>query len=243
MSDTSAKQDIDKTNIPTHIGIIMDGNGRWALRRGKQRTDGHLEGLKAAKKIVNAAYDLRIKYLSLYAFSTENWNRDIKEVAFLMFLIRQYLKREFAYYKKKGIKVVFTGEKNRLPKDVLKIIQKVVSDTRSFQNLTLNLAINYGGRNEIIRAVNRMLDKRENPCLQAIREEDVRNHLDHPEIPDPDLIIRTGGEHRISNFFLWEGAYSELYFCEKLWPDWKEEDLIRAVSDYQNRERRFGGTT
>ncbi len=224
--------------LPCHIAIIMDGNGRWAQQRGKHRHQGHLEGLKAAKRVVGAASEVGIKYLTLYTFSTENWKRAESEISYLMFLVKSHLKKEYNFYRKNKIRVVHSGDLRRLPEDVIKEIRKVADDTSGFDGLTLNLAINYGGRDEIIRALNKLLS--EKTASLSISEEDVRKHLDHPELPDPDLIIRTGGEYRLSNFLLWELAYSELYFSSKLWPDWAGDDLIEAIKEFQRRERRFG---
>lgn len=224
--------------LPIHVGIIMDGNGRWAAQRRKHRSKGHLEGLKAAKRVVKAASEAGIMYLTLYVFSTENWKRAEKEVSYLMRLIKTHLKKEYDFYRENHIRVVHSGDLQRLPQDVIKEIFRVTADTAHFDGLTLNLAINYGGRDEILRAVNRMLENRFVPS--PVAEDDIKHHLDRPEIPDPDLIIRTGGEYRISNFLLWQLAYSELYFSSKLWPDWEGSDLVQAVNEYQQRERKFG---
>ncbi len=232
--------EIDLKKAPTHVGIIMDGNGRWALKRGKSRTEGHLEGVKTAKKIVKRAAELGIKYLSLYTFSTENWKRAQEEVSFLMSLIKRYLKKEYDFYRENKIRVVHSGRLEDLPSDIVAEIERVIKDTADFNGLTVNLAINYGGRDEIVRAIRRIVESSEESSM-AIEESTIKRFLDHPEIPDPDLIIRTGGELRLSNFLLWESAYSELYFSEKLWPEWNGRDLDMAIADYQGRERRFGG--
>jgi undecaprenyl diphosphate synthase len=218
----------------------MDGNGRWATGRGLARTQGHLEGLAAAKRIVKAASDLGIKYLTLYAFSTENWKRTSDEVSFIMGLVKQYLRAELDFSKKNRIRTRFTGDMSGLPPDIQKEIKDSMSDTSDFEGLQVILAINYGGRDEIIRAINKFANNRANNDI--ISEEDIRANLDNPDIPDPDLIIRSAGEYRTSNFLLWEGAYSELYFSGKLWPDWQKEDLEEAIKDFESRERRFGGT-
>ena len=223
--------------LPRHVGIIMDGNGRWAQRQGKARTRGHLEGVKAAKRIVRAALKAGIRYITLYTFSTENWRRAGKEVSYLMFLIKNHLRREFKFYQDNEIRVVSSGKVNRLPKDVEQELERVTRKTAHFDRMTLNLAIDYGGRDEILRAVNRTLEEGKSG---DISEEDIRSHLDHPEIPDPDLIIRTGEECRISNFLIWQMAYSELYFSSKMWPDWDETDLAEALRSYGCRERRYG---
>ncbi len=223
--------------LPQHVGIIMDGNGRWAQHQGKARTRGHLEGVKAAKRIVRAALKAGIRYITLYTFSTENWKRTSKEVSYLMFLIKNHLRREFKFYQDNEIRVVSSGNTSRLPKNVIQELERVTRKTAHFNRMTLNLAIDYGGRDEILRAVNRALEEGKN---HDISEEDIRSHLDHPEIPNPDLIIRTGEECRISNFLIWQIAYSELYFSSKMWPDWDEADLAEALRSYGCRERRYG---
>jgi len=225
--------------LPTHVGIIMDGNGRWAQKKNLSRSKGHLEGLSAAKRIVKAASDINLQYLSLYTFSTENWKRAEKEVKYLMFLIKSYLIQEYKFYKKNQIRVFHSGDLKQLPSDVIKTIQLVTDKTKNFSGLKLNLAINYGGRNEIARSVDRWLKK--STHSDTITENDITDNLDRPEFPEVDLIIRTGGDKRISNFLLWESAYAELYFSDKLWPDWQEADLLNALTDYQQRQRRFGG--
>jgi undecaprenyl diphosphate synthase len=222
--------------VPAHIGIIMDGNGRWAKSHGLPRTEGHREGLKTAKRIVQAAEALGIKYLSLYAFSTENWKRTTEEVGFLMGLIKQHLSAELDFYRANRIRVLHSGDAEGLPDDIVAEIRKVVADTASFDKMTVNLAINYGGRNEIVRAARRLAASGTTPS-----EETLRSAMDHPELPDPDLIIRTSDEMRFSNFLLWESAYAELWFSAKLWPDFGPEDLAEAVAAYKGRERRFGG--
>jgi undecaprenyl diphosphate synthase len=228
--------------VPVHAGIIMDGNGRWAQRRGLVRTQGHLEGLKAAKRITKAASDLGIKYLTLYAFSTENWKRTSQEVGFIMGLIKQYLKSEFDFSRRNQIRVRYTGDFEGLPADIQKEIADTIAQTADYNGMQVVLAINYGGRDEIIRAFRKLAVARssENPFAD-LTENDITGFLDNPDIPDPDLIIRSAGEYRTSNFLLWQGAYSELYVSQKLWPDWDKEDLEAAVADFNGRERRFGG--
>jgi len=224
---------------PEHIAIIMDGNGRWAQNIGKPRSYGHQEGLKTAKRITLAAAKTGIRYLSLYVFSTENWKRAESEVSFLMQLLKHHLKKEYDFYRENQIRVLHSGDLEKLPADVRKEIRDVTESTSSFTGLSVNLAINYGGRDEIIRAFNRWKnDNTENTGVFS--ENNLKKYLDQPDIPDPDLIIRTAGEMRLSNFLLWEGAYSELFFSTKYWPDWNEEDLLAAVDSYCNRERKFG---
>lgn len=224
--------------LPSHIGIIMDGNGRWAQARGLPRTEGHREGLETAKRIVKAARELGIKVVSLYTFSTENWKRASDEVGFLMGLIKRHLAAELDFYRANGVKIVHSGDPEGLSPEVLGEIRRAERDTAEFSSIVVNLAINYGGRDEILRAFRR--------CLQAgkpegLEEGSFASFLDHPELPDPDLIIRTAGEQRLSNFLTWESAYSEYWFSPKFWPDFTGEDLAGAVSDYCGRERRFGG--
>ena len=226
--------------IPVHIGIIMDGNGRWAVKRGLIRTQGHLEGLKTAKKIVKAARDIGIKYLTLYAFSTENWKRASEEVSFIMSLVKQYLKAEFDFSKANKIRTRFAGDLAGLPLDIQKELIESIEDTKDFDGMQVILAINYGGRNEIARAFRRFAAGGSMENALNISEKDVAANLDNPDIPDPDLIIRTAGEYRTSNFLLWQSAYSEIFISDKLWPDWEKKDLEEAIEDYQKRERRFG---
>ncbi len=226
---------------PVHVGIIMDGNGRWAKQRGLVRTQGHLEGLAAAKRIVKAASEMGIKYLTLYAFSTENWKRAADEVGFIMSLIKQYLRAEFDFSKKNKIRVRHAGDITGLPKDIQKEITDTIRDTADFDGLQVVLAINYGGRDEIKRAIGKLFAAGKD--MAALREEDISAYLDNPDIPDPDLIIRSAGEYRTSNFLLWEGAYSEIYISKKFWPDWEKEDLEAAIDDFLGRDRRFGSVS
>jgi len=237
--------------IPRHVGIIMDGNGRWAKQRSLVRTQGHLEGLKAAKRIVKAASDMGIQYLTLYAFSTENWKRTADEVGFIMGLVKQYLRNEIAFYRENHIRIRHAGDTEGLPADIAQELANAALDTGGFDGMQVILAINYGGRDEIVRAVRRLASRRlaakrqdaEGQATAAVTERDIAACLDNPDVPDPDLIIRSAGEYRTSNFLLWESAYAELYVSAKLWPDWTGEDLATAVDEYRNRDRRFGGIT
>ena len=238
MSDSDT---IDPANLPIHIGIIMDGNGRWASRRNLIRTQGHLEGLKAAKRVVQGASDLGIRFVTLYTFSTENWKRTADEVGFLMGLVKQYLAAELSFYVQNKIRIRFTGDSAGLPKDIVKEIESVCAATSSFSGLTVILAMNYGGRDEIVRAVRSIV--RDEKKEEDITEATLGQYLDNPDIPYPDLIIRTAAERRTSNFLLWEAAYAEYYFSEKYWPDWDQAELAEAVVDYQKRSRRFGGVS
>jgi undecaprenyl diphosphate synthase len=216
----------------------MDGNGRWAQKRGLPRTQGHLEGLKAGKQIVRAATEMGIDFLTLYVFSTENWKRAEEEVGFVMGLVRQYLKSEFNFCRENNIRVRHAGDPSKLPPDVARDIADVVRDTTEFSGMQVVMALNYGGRDEIIRAVNKALAA---DAAAPLDERRVAANLDNPDIPDPDLIIRTADEFRTSNFLLWEAAYSEYYISPKLWPDFTPDDLAEALSVFKSRERKFGG--
>jgi undecaprenyl diphosphate synthase len=224
----------------------MDGNGRWAKQRGLIRTQGHLEGLKAAKRIVKAASDMGIKYLTLYAFSTENWKRTADEVGFIMGLVKQHLRDEMNFYRQNGIRIRHAGDAAGLPPDIAAEIAAAAADTQDFGGLQVILALNYGGRDELVRAVKRLAAKGlaiNGADMAALSEKDITACLDNPDVPDPDLIIRSAGEYRTSNFLLWEAAYAELYVSQKLWPDWTGEDLAAALNEYRGRDRRFGGIT
>ena len=218
----------------------MDGNGRWAIDKGMDRLLGHKEGAKSAKKIIEVCSDLKIKYLTLYAFSTENWNRPQYEVDSLMSLLSSMLENEIKELERNNIVFSVVGRIEDLPGDVQKIISNAIDKTKNNTGLTLSLALSYGGRQEIIDAMNKivMSGKKE-----IIDEEIVKNHLYCPGIPDPDLIIRTAGEYRLSNFLLWQSAYAEIYISKKNWPDFKKEDLIDALQDFNERNRTFGKLT
>lgn len=228
----------DISSLPRHVGIIMDGNGRWAKNRGLKRSAGHKEGLNSAKRIVKKVSSLGIPYLSLYVFSTENWKRTEDEISFLMQLIRSYLRKEFQFYLENQIRVKHSGDLERLPKDVQVEINDICNRTSAFTGLTVNLLINYGGKNEIMRAVERLISA---GFPENLSEEDLDKHLDHPEIPPLDLVIRSAGEQRLSNFMVWQAAYAEYIFLKELWPDFTEETLISALDEYSKRKRKFGG--
>jgi undecaprenyl diphosphate synthase len=221
----------------------MDGNGRWAQQRGLMRTQGHLEGLQAAKRIVKAASDMGVQYLTLYAFSTENWKRAAEETGFIMGLVKQYLRGEMNFYRQNHIRIRHAGDAAGLPPEIAAEIAAAVADTRKFSGMQVILALNYGGRDEVARAVRRIAAQRhgEGQNMAAVTENDIAAYLDNPDVPDPDLIIRSAGEYRLSNFLLWEGAYAELYVSAKFWPDWTGDDLAEALAAYRNRDRRFGG--
>lgn len=228
---------IDKNNIPQHIGIIMDGNGRWATNKKLPRTKGHKEGLETAKKIIKCARKIGVKYITLYTFSTENWKRTQEEVGFLMGLITTHLRNEFEFYKENGVRLLHIGDKSGLPKDVQKELELAIDDCKHFDDITAILAINYGGRDEILRAAKKFATS--GNFIDAT-EKDFAKFLDTSTLPDVDLLIRTGSEMRTSNFLPWQAAYAELYFDDKLWPDYNEEDFLKAIDSFQKRNRRFG---
>ncbi|MEI8094930.1 MAG: polyprenyl diphosphate synthase [Spirochaetales bacterium] len=224
-------------STPQHVGIIMDGNGRWATRQGKDRSQGHLEGLKAARRVTRAAAETGIRYLTLYVFSTENHGRPVREVEFLMGLIGKHLEAEMEFYHELDLRVVASGDLEALPANVQKSLRRVESATREHGGMTVNLALNHGGRDEIARAVRRWMARRPG---EVPNEADLASALDHPEVPDLDLVIRTSGEQRLSNFQLWRAAYAEFSFSETLWPDWTGTDLNEALAEFARRKRNFG---
>ncbi|MBR5867264.1 MAG: di-trans,poly-cis-decaprenylcistransferase, partial [Spirochaetaceae bacterium] len=212
-----------------------DGNGRWAQKRGLPRTSGHKEGLETAKKIVSTAVEIGIKYITLYTFSTENWKRTQEEVGFLMGLITKHLSAEYEFYKKNGIKIQHIGNIDGLPQEVKSEMKKAEQETKDFTKMTVVLAINYGGRDELVRAFNKI----KNNNLD-ITEENISKSMDVDNLPDVDLVIRTGGEKRLSNFLLWHSAYAEFVFNDTLWPDYSADKFIEDIKDFQSRSRRFG---
>lgn len=232
-------EDIKAGSVPAHVAIIMDGNGRWARQKGLPRTSGHKEGLSAAKRIVAAAASIGVKYVTLYTFSTENWKRAQEEVGYLMNLIKSHLRAEFQFYKDNGIRIKHIGNLSGLPEDVQREIINAQNDTAHFSGTTCILAINYGSRDEITRCIKNIAEK--NIKSEDINEETVKKYLDTGDIPDVDLMIRTGGEKRLSNFLLWQCAYSEFIFSDTLWPDYGEEEFFEDISLFQKRNRRFGG--
>ncbi len=224
--------------VPTHLGIIMDGNGRWAQKRALPRTAGHLEGLKALKRVIKEASVLGIGFVTFYVFSTENWKRSKQEVSYLMHVLVAKLHGELSFYNKHGIRVLVCGDLEGLPQEVQEVIESTVNATKDNTSVTCILAINYGGQNEICRAANRCLA--EDP-KKILTEDDIRSHLDLPDVPPVDMIVRSANERRLSNFLLWDSAYAELGFYEKFWPDWKAEDVQQICKDYAQRVRKFGG--
>ncbi|NQY28125.1 MAG: isoprenyl transferase [Flavobacteriaceae bacterium] len=236
---------IDTDNVPKHVAIIMDGNGRWAKKRGLLRIFGHERGAKAVRETIEAAGESGISHLTLYAFSTENWNRPKNEVDKLMNLLVSSLKKEFKTLHKNEIKLCAIGNLEELPPKAYKELSEVIEKTKNNKKLVLTLALSYGSRNEIVKAVKEIAEKVKNNIISVENIDDsiINEHLYTRNLPDVDLLIRTSGEQRISNFLLWQIAYAELYFTDVLWPDFKKEDLYRAILNYQNRERRFGKTS
>ncbi len=228
------------SNTLKHIGIIMDGNGRWAAKRKLPRSAGHRQGITTAKKIIKEAIRLNIPWLTLYVFSTENWKRTQEEVGFLMKLIITHMINEASFYKENRIRVRHTGNLKGLPDNVQFEINKSIQNTIDNDAITVNLAINYGGRDEIIRSINNWKKDTDN-SNQNLTEDILKLYLDNADMPDPDLIIRSAGDQRSSNFLLWESAYSEYFFSDKLWPDFTEQDLRNTIANYENRSRKFGG--
>jgi undecaprenyl diphosphate synthase len=236
--------DLDPKRLPQHVAIIMDGNGRWATRRGLPRVEGHRRGKDAVRAVVETARRLGIPYLSLYAFSSENWNRPREEVNVLMGLLRRYLATELRRMMRNQIRLVAIGNLKRLPASVQDALRRNVEATRGNTGLTVVLAVSYGGREEIAGAMREMAREVRRGHLdpEDIREDTVSQHLSTAGIPDPDLLIRTSGEMRLSNFLLWQIAYAEILTTPTLWPDFGEAEFIAALSHYQRRERRFGRT-
>ncbi len=238
------KQELN-TNIPAHVAIIMDGNGRWAKQKGFFRAVGHENGTKAVKEAVEGAAEIGVKFLTLYAFSTENWNRPKLEVDTLMKLLVNSLRKEIDTLQKNNIKLNAIGNLDALPNKARKELLEVIEKTKDNTHMTLSLALSYGSREELIKTIQEISNKVKNNVLSPhlINEAVINKHLYTKNLPDVDLLIRTSGEQRISNFLLWQIAYAELYFTEILWPDFKRTNLFEAILDYQKRERRFGKTS
>ena len=234
-------EEIDVTNLPKHIAITMDGNGRWAKSKGKLRIFGHKNGVKAVRDTVEGATEIGIKYLTLYAFSNENWNRPEKEVNALMTLLVSAINKETKTLMDNNIRLSSIGDINKLPSKAQKELQEAITKTKDNTRMTLILALSYSGRGEIINAVQNIIKDGKEP--EEINEDTFQQYLTTKSVPDPELLIRTSGEYRISNFLLWQIAYSELYFTDTLWPDFRRADLYKAILNYQSRERRFGKTT
>lgn len=228
--------------MPNHVAIIMDGNGRWAQKRGLKRTKGHQKGAEVLKKISEYVYDKKIKVLSVFAFSTENWKRDKEEVDYLMDLFLKAFKDNFDAVKKKGVKVVFSGLKDKLSDKVVKAMEKMSEETKNNNNGVFNICLNYGGQDEIVNASKKISEDvlNGNLSIDDINKDSFGKYLFN-DLPPIDLLIRTSGEYRISNFMLWQMAYAELYFTDVLWPDFDEKQMDKAIEVFNNRDRRFGG--
>jgi undecaprenyl diphosphate synthase len=226
-------------NIPAHVAVIMDGNGRWAKKRGLPRSAGHQAGADAVERLVDVSVELGIRYISIYAFSTENWSRPKAEINSLWKILDAFFKAKLPVLHEKGVRIVHSGSRSKLPSKVLSIIENAEHITEKNRKITLNLCLNYGGRQEIVDSVNEwMKGRKKNELISADK---IRKHLYQPGIPDADLVIRTSGESRISNFLLWQIAYSEFVFMDVLWPDFGAEHAKQAIAEYQKRTRRFGG--
>jgi undecaprenyl diphosphate synthase len=234
-----------KNDMPKHLAIIMDGNGRWAEKKGKNRIHGHSHGVKAVQRVVEEAVQLKIEYLTLYAFSTENWGRPQEEIGLLMQLLVSTLKSEFEKLLKNRIKLNVIGNIHQLPKIVQRELQYVMEQTKDNREMTLTLALSYGGREELANVLKQLVVKVKNNIIspEKIDQSIINEHLYTQNLPDVDLLIRTSGEKRISNFLLWQIAYAELYFSKVLWPDFTKKHLHKALNNYQKRERRFGKTS
>lgn len=231
---------IDPARIPVHVAAVMDGNGRWAQRRGLKRTDGHAAGEEALMDAVEGALDLGVRWLTVYAFSTENWRRPRDEVRFLMGFNESLLVRRRDELNDKGVRIRFIGRRDwRVPKRLMRRMDESVALTAANRTLTLTIAFNYGGRAELVDAVKRLVA--DGVPADKVDEKAIARRLYDPDMPDPDLLVRTSGEYRLSNFLMWEAAYSELVFTDVLWPDFRREHLFDAVREYQERDRRFGG--
>jgi undecaprenyl diphosphate synthase len=238
-------EEIDKEKLPRHVAIIMDGNGRWAKKQSLSRISGHIKGVKAVREVVTACRELGIKVLTLYAFSIENWRRPKDEVAALMELLKNYLLKEREEMIENNIRLCAIGRVEDLPSDVQDILRETIQKTQPCDGMILNLALSYGGRSEILHAVHGILSDLQKGKIrpEEINVQRFSQYLWTRGIPDPDLLIRTSGEFRISNFLLWQIAYTELYITETLWPDFDRQELLKAIADYQSRERRFGLTS
>ncbi len=236
---------IDKTRLPAHVAIIMDGNGRWAAKNALRRVAGHRAGVESVRSVVTAARELGIQYLTLYAFSVENWLRPDKEVNALMRLLGKFLKKELSTMLENGIRLRTIGNIQSLPEDVRRTLVETIQKTSRNKGMVLNLALSYSGRDEILRAVRRILGDYKTGRLKpgGLSGENFSEYLYTADMPDPDLLIRTSGEYRLSNFLIWQTAYTEFYFTNVLWPDFRKENLLEAIADYQRRERRFGLTS
>jgi len=236
--------DVSSEKLPRHIAIIMDGNGRWAKKRSLPRMHGHQVGMESLRAVISTCARVGIEYLTLYAFSTENWFRPEEEVRALIMLLKTFVQKELGNLHRANIRVHTIGEINRLPKDIYDLVQRGIEKTRNNTGMTVNFAWSYGSREELVRAVRAIAGKavRGEVDPDEIDGQCIERHLYTANIPDPDLLVRTSGEMRISNFLLWQIAYTELYVTDVLWPDFREEETLRAIAEYQTRKRRFGRT-
>lgn len=240
MAGLTRIDEIDPAGVPVHIGVVMDGNGRWAQKRGLARTDGHAAGEEALFDTVEGALDLGVKWLTVYAFSTENWKRPPDEVRYLMRFNEGMLLRRRDELNERDVRIRFLGRRDwRVPRRLIRRMDEALELTARNKTMTLTIAFNYGGRAEIVDAVRSLVES--GVSARGVDEKAIRSHLYEPGMPDPDLVVRTSGEYRISNFLLWELAYSELVFTDVLWPDFRREHLFEAVREFQRRDRRFGG--
>ncbi|MBR2695978.1 MAG: isoprenyl transferase [Parasporobacterium sp.] len=232
----------NELKIPRHIAIIMDGNGRWAKKRHRPRTYGHAKGAKVLEQILEDADDLGVKYFTVYAFSTENWARPYEEVKVIMNLFREYLVSSLAKCMKNNVRARIIGDRTKLSPDIIDAIRNLEETTKNNTGISFQIAMNYGSRDEIIRAVRKLVREEREGKIDAseISEEMLEQYLDTADIPDPDLLIRTSGEERLSNFLMWQLAYAEFYFTDVLWPDFNKEELIKAIEKYSSRDRRYG---
>jgi len=238
------RRGIDPRRVPRHVAIVMDGNGRWAKRRGLPRTKGHEAGERALFDVVEGALEVGVRHLTIYAFSTENWRRPAREVRFLMGFNRELIRKRRDELHERGVRISFIGRRDwRLPRSVLREVEEAEAMTRGNRKMELIVALNYGGQTEVVDAVKRILADHDAGRLQGERidSRSISRRMYHPTVPDPDLVIRTSGEMRLSNFLVWQAAYAELWFTDVLWPDFRREHLFEAIRDYQRRDRRFGG--
>ena len=222
-------------NSPKHVAIIMDGNGRWGLRKKKSRNHGHTEGVKVVEKIIEASISNKIKYLTLYTFSTENWKRPKKEISFLIYLLERYIDQQFENLLKKNIKLKILGNLNKFPSSLKKKLNKVQKISKKNNKIQINLALNYGSKEEIITSVKKIINQ-----SKSINDKNIKKNLYTKDIPDPEILIRTGNRFRLSNFLLWQISYSEIFFSNKFWPDFTEADFIKIINKYRKIKRNFG---
>lgn len=238
--EAEAWAEIDPDNLPRHIAVIMDGNGRWAKQRNKPRMAGHRAGVIATRRLVKACARMGLEYLTLYAFSLDNWKRPKSEIDYLMILLRQYVRRELDFMKRNNVRLRVIGRWRELPEEVARDIARTIEETCDNTGLQVVIALNYTGRAELVDAVREIIAQRRNGDYASLTEDDISRRLYAPDLPEPDLLIRTSGEQRVSNFLLWQLAYAEFWGTETFWPDFTAAELLQAVRDFQLRERRFG---